>query len=160
MFKSFQKKDYEEVCNIGFKNFNKYKLDDEYLSLYGLGCLYSDHIDRVAIPSILLKNTKEARANAAYFSTILMQKKLLYYSLVDGYDISNIKIPTTDLVLSKVFELYRKSKKNKQQTFYTFQDPKSKNVTYRLYLEKIDNKLKIIIEEYNNNILIKKHIYW
>ena len=89
-----------------------------------------------------------------------MQKKLLYYSLVDGYDISNIKIPTTDLVLSKVFELYRKSKKNKQQTFYTFKDPKSKNVTYRLYLEKIDNKLKIIIEEYNNNILIKKHIYW
>jgi hypothetical protein len=156
----FQNKIYKEVCSIGTKNFNNYRDDEEYISLYAFSCLYSDQIDRLAIPIILLRNSKESRANASYFSTILMQKKLLYHSLMDGYDISNLNLATTDYILSKVFDLYVKIGKYEKRQFYIFHDKESPKVTYKLYLQKTLKTTKMIIEEYYDNILVKKHIYW
>lgn len=160
MFTLYQNHKYESVCKIGYKNFRYNTKDEEYISLYAFACLKSDYIDRLSTPIGMLKFSKEARSNAAYFSVILMQKKLLYHSLVDGYNINALELPTTDYVLSKVFDLYSKIGKHEKRLYYLFEDKEDKKLTYKLYLSK-DNKTKrIVIEEFYDSILIKKHTYW
>jgi len=160
MFSLYQNKKYEDVCQIGFDTFKKNKKDEEFVSLYAFACLNSDYIDRLAVPTAVLKVSEEARANSAYFSVILMQKKLLYHALVDNYDLSSFDLPTTDYVLSKVFELYSKLEKHEPREFYLFEDPNDSKLTYKLYISR-DYKLdKIVIEEFYDTITIKHHVYW
>jgi len=160
MFNLYQNKKYEKVCQIGFDNFKQNKHDEEFVSLYAFSCLNSDYIDRLAVPTAVLKSSQEARANSAYFSVILMQKKLLYHALVDNYDLSEFSLPTTDYVLSRVFDLYAKIGKHKPRAFYLFEDPNDDKLTYKLYLSR-DYKLdKIVIEEFYDTITIKRHVYW
>jgi len=160
MFNLYQNKKYEEVCQIGFDNFKQNKRDEEFVSLYAFACLNSDYIDRLAVPTAVLKFSREARANSAYFSVILMQKKLLYHALVDNYDLSEFRFPTTDYVLSKVFDLYSKLNTHEPRAFYLFEDPNDSKLTYKLYLSR-DYKLnKIVIEEFYDTITIKRHVYW
>jgi len=160
MFGLYQNKKYKQVCTMGFDNFGKYKRDEEFVSLYAFSCLNADYIDRLAVPMAVLKFSEEARANAAYFSVILMQKKLLYHALLDGYELSKLKLPTTDYILSKVFDLYSKLGKHKKRAFYLFEDPKDKKLTYKLYLAKDYKITKMVIEEFYDTMLIKRHIYW
>jgi len=156
----YQNKKYKKACDIGFNNFRYNNKDEEYISLYAFACLKSDYIDRLTTPIAMLKFSKEARSNSAYFSIILMQKKLLYHSMVDGYNLSNIDLPTTDYILSKVFDLYLKLGKHESRTFYLFEDENDAKLTYKLYLSKSNKVYKIIIEEFYDSISIKKHIYW
>ena len=160
MFGLYQNKKYKKVCRMGFSNLAKYKRDEEFISLYAFSCLYSDNIDRLSVPVTTLKLSEEARANAAYFSVILMQKKLLYHALLDGYQLSSLKLPTTDYVLSKVFDLYAKLGEHPKRSFYLFDDPSDKKLSYKLYLEKNYKIPRMIIEEYYDTILLKRHIYW
>jgi hypothetical protein len=160
MFKLYQDQKYTKACNLGFRHFNKNDKDEEYISLYAFSCLKADFIDRLSIPTAMLKFSKEARANSAYFSVIMMQKKLLYHSLIDGYDISNLNMPTTDHVLSKVFDFYTKLGKHKTKDLYIFKDKINKNLSYKLYIIKNERLSKMVIEELSDNKIIKKHLYW
>lgn len=160
MFNLYENKKYEQVCNLGFDNFKSNKSDEEFVSLYAFACLNSDYIDRLAIPVAVLKYSKEARGNSAYFSVILMQKKLLYHALIDDYDLSSLTLPTTDYVLSKVFDLYSKLGKHNQRAFYLFNDENNDKITYKLYLLRDEKLDKIVIEEYYDTMIIKKHVYW
>lgn len=160
MFALYQNQKYKKACNIGFNNFRHNNKDEEYVSLYAFACLKSDYIDRLTVPISILKFSKEARSNSAYFSIILMQKKLLYHSLVDGYNLSNLNLPTTDYILSKVFDLYIKLGKHEPRSFYLFEDTKDSKLTYKLYLSKSNKIYKMIIEEFYDSIVIRKHIYW
>ncbi|HIP20843.1 MAG TPA: hypothetical protein EYG70_06945 [Sulfurimonas sp.] len=160
MFNLYQNSKYEKVCQIGFDNFKKNKHDEEFVSLYAFSCLNSDYIDRLAVPTAVLKFSREARANSAYFSVILMQKKLLYHALVDNYDLSEFTLPTTDYVLSRVFDLYSKIGKHEPRAFYLFDDPNDSKLTYKLYLVREYKLNKIVIEEFYDTITIKRHVYW
>ncbi len=160
MFNLYKNKKYEEACRLGFKNFNHYRKNENLVSLYAFSCLYSDYIDRLSIPIATLKFTPEGRANSAYFSVILMQKKLLYHALIDGYDLSALKLPTTDYIFSKVFDFYVALGKHKQRDVYVFNDKENTNTSYKLYVLKDERLSKIVIEEFHNNISIQQHIYW
>ncbi|NOR58284.1 MAG: hypothetical protein GQ474_07160, partial [Sulfurimonas sp.] len=151
---------YEDVCSIGFDNFKRYKKDEEFVSLYAFACLNSDYIDRLAIPVAVLKFSPESRANSAYFSVILMQKKLLYHALVDNYNLSSLNLPTTDYILSKVFDFYAELGVHESRNFYLFEDAKDKKLTYKLYLAKDSKLKKIVIEEFYDTITVKRHVYW
>ena len=160
VFRLYQNKEYAKACNLGFKHFQEYKNSETYISLYAFSCLKSDYIARLVQPITALKFSKEARKNAVYFATILLQKKLLYYSLLDGYKLSKFQFPTTDYILSKVFNLYSQSTEDRNKKFYIFKDPDNQNLLYKLFLIKDHNINKMVIEEYNNEIKIKRHIYW
>lgn len=160
MFNLYQNKKYEEVCNTGFDNFNNFRNDEEFVSLYAFACLHSDYIDRLSIPIAMLKFSKEARANSAYFSIIFMQKKLLLHALIDHYPLDSLDLPTTDYVLSKVFDLYAKLGEHEPRVFYLFEDEDDEKLSYKLYLEKDDRLSKIIIEEFYDSVNIKRHVYW
>lgn len=160
MLNLYQNNKFEESCTMGFNYFENNKEDEEFISLYAFSCLHSDYIDRLAIPIAMLKFSNEARANSAYLSTILMQKKLLYHALVDNYDLSPLKLPTTDYVLSKIFDYYAELGPHEQRDIYLFEDKKDKKLTYKLYLTNDEKLKKIVIEEFYDTIIIKKHIYW
>ena len=160
MFNLYQNNKYEDVCNIGFNNFNMNKRDEDFVSMYAFSCLKADYIDRLAIPIALLKFSPESRANSAYFSVILMQKKLLYHALIDNYDLSSLSLPTTDYILSKVFDFYANLGEHDSRAFYLLEDEKDNKLTYKLYLDKSTKLNKIIIEEFYDTITLNRHVYW
>ena len=160
LFSLYQTKQYKQACRFGFQNFSSFKKNEELVALYGFSCLNSDYIDRLAIPITALRSSKEARANATYFAVILMQKKMLYHALIDGYDFSGLKLPSTNYILSKVFDLYNQAEKNKLQKEYIFKDPKNQHIRYKLYLIEERKVIKMVIEEFYDTMLTKKHIYW
>lgn len=160
MLSLYENEQYKDACSIGYTSFTQYDKDENFMSLYGFACLKADHIDRLTIPITKLKFSKESRSNGAYFSIILMQKKLLYYSLVDGYKLSSVNLPTTDYVLSKVFDLYSNLNEQSPKEFYLFEDKDDKKLTYKLYLSKDDRLSKMVIEEFYDKIIVKQHVYW
>ncbi len=160
LFGLYQEKKYKKACQIGLRMFDKHKKDSKFLMLYGLSCLKADYIDRLAVPLTGLRYTRSERANASYFATILLQKKLLYHALIDGVDISNLKLPKTDYVLSKVFDLYTQKKYKKADDKYYFIAKENPDFIYVLYIEKSDNLYKMVIEERLDNHIIKVHRYW
>jgi hypothetical protein len=160
MFHLYQNKKFSAVCVKGLNAFSANKNDEEFLSMYSFSCLYSDYVDRLAVPITIMKHSKEARANAAYFSVILMQKKLLFHALLDNYNLTNLKLPTTDYVLSKVFDLYLELGQHKQKTYYIFQDKDDEKTTYKLYIQKNKHSDKVVLEEFYNTKRVKRHIYW
>ncbi len=159
-YKLYQDGKYEEACQSGEKILEQYKNDEEFISLYAFSCLNADYLDNLSMPISSLKKSAEARANAAYFSVILMQKKLLIHALTDQYDLKPIKLPTTDYVLSTVFDLYTKDSTQKDQRRYNYVDPNDANKSYRLFVTKSGPSPKMIIEEYYDKIMTKRHIYW
>ena len=160
MYELYKSKKFSQACNIGLNNFSNYANDESYISLYAFSCLETNFIDRLAIPIIKLKFTPQGRANSAYFSVILMQKKLLYHSLIDGYDLSSFNFPSTKHIISKVFDAYTSLGKHNQKKYYIFQDKNDKLLKYKLYLIKPNKLKKMVIEEIYNNKIIKKHTYW
>ena len=160
LYHLYQNKEFEKACSVGAKNFTLFRKNEELVSLYAFSCLKSDYIDRLAIPISALKYSPEARSNAAYFSIILMQKKLLYHALIDGYDISSLKLPTTDYVLSTVFDLFTRDDHSRKRPFYHYNDPNSPKLSYKLYITEKSKIKKMVIEEYYDTILANRHIYW
>lgn len=159
-YKLYQDAKYAEACQSGDAVLQEYINDEEFISLYAFSCLNADQIDKLSVPIISLKNTPESRANAAYFSVILMQKKLLMHALTDQYDLKPIKLPTTEYVLSTVFDLFSNDTAPKEKHRYNYNDPKDANKSYRLFVSKSGPSPKMIIEEYYDKIMTKRHIYW
>ncbi len=159
-YKLYQNAKYEEACQSGEKLLDQYKNDEEFISLYAFACLNADYLDKLAMPISSLRNSAEARANAAYFSVILMQKKLLMHALADQYDLKPVKLPTTEYVLSTVFDLYTKDTASKDKRRYNYVDPQDANKSYRLFVTKSGPSPKMVIEEYYDKIMTKRHIYW
>ena len=159
IFTLYQLKEYDKACQFGLLNLNKNKNDENFVSIYAFLCLNADYIDRLNVPITLLKNTSQSRSNAAYFSVILMQKKLLEHSLVDDYYLKPLKTPTTDTLLSRVFDLYSNLSTLKKDSIYEFIDPNNAKMSYKLYLIGDGNSNNVVIEEFYQSILVKKHIY-
>jgi len=160
MLDLYKNKNFIQACNTGLRNFSNYANDEDYISLYAFSCLEADYIDRLVTPLTKLKFSSESRKNAAYFSIIVMQKKLLYFSMLDGYDLSTFNFPSTDHIISKVFDFYSKLKKYNQKKSYIFQDKNDKLLKYKLYLLNSKRLKKIVIEEIYDNQIIKTHKYW
>jgi hypothetical protein len=156
----YQKGAYKEACQYGLRYFNRYKKNNDYVMLYAFSCLKADYIDRLAVPLTALRYTPEERNNATYFATILLQKKLLYHSILDHTDISGIRLPVTDFVLSIVFDLYTKKAYKKVDGVYHFVNPTDPHKTYTLYSKPSGRAQVVVIDEYVDNQLVQSHQYW
>ena len=159
LYHLYQDKQYDEACKKGLSVFHENRQDEEFVSLYAFSCLKADNIEHLAIPISILKNSEEARSNAAYFSVILMQKKLLFHSLIDGYKLTKFKLPTTDHIISIVFDLYSKTNYDRKRSHYIFKDPNNEKISYKLYIRGSDKAQNMIIEEYYDTIMTHRHTY-
>lgn len=161
LYKLYEKQEYDKACNYAVKHFNKKrnKNSEQYMTLYGLSCLETDNIHRIATPMLRLKSTKAARANATYFSTILLQKTLLFQALVDGISLSDLHLPSTNFVVSKIFRLFRNKAYEQRGTVYIFKDEEKKDREYRLYIQEEKNKKYMIIDTYKDDKFTHRYRY-
>ena len=89
-----------------------------------------------------------------------MQKKLLERALMDEYSLKDLKLPTTDTILSKVFDLFSKQQPDKLSSLYVLVDPHNAKISYKLYLQDDDDGTKnIVVEEWYDSALVKTHVY-
>lgn len=158
MFNLYQQGNYLQACNLGLQGFSLHKGDEAYISLYAFSCLKADFIDRLSAPITILNQTKEARANSAYFSVIVMQKKLLMQALYDNKPIKNLNFPSSSHLLSKVFDLYLK---NPQPTQFIkeYTNPSDIRSSYKLYTTEANGRKSVAIDEYYDKILTFHHVY-
>ena len=160
VYNAYKQKDYNNACILGAKIYLNHKEDSDFLTVFADACLKIDKINRMAFPAMLLKRDKAARSNSVYFLTILYQKKLLYEALIDGFDISKYKFPTTNYILSKIFVKYSKKDYKKIKNIYIFKDDINKNIKYELSLKKDGELYKMVLKTFLNNTLQKTRIYW
>ncbi len=158
LFDLYQKGLYAQGCDYGHKFFPQNKQNEPFVSLVGFSCLKADQIDRLAPVILALHETPDARANGAYFSLLLMQKKLLMQALYDDKPIVNLKFPTSSHLLSKVFDLYLKNPKP-SDIIKEYLDPITPRQSYRLYTIEKNGEKSIAIDEYYDKILTLHHVY-
>lgn len=158
LFYLYQQGSYLQACNLGQQGFLYHQSDEPYVSLYAFSCLKADMLDRLSGPITLLNETKEARANSAYFSLLLMQKSLLMAALYDNKPLQNLKFPTSTHTLSKLFDLYLKDPQS-NQSIKEYQDLSDKRISYKLYTAETSGRKSIVIDEYYDKILTAHHVY-
>ena len=154
----YGQKNYAQACDLGADNLNILTKNESYLSLYAFSCLNADHIDRLNTPLIFLTQSPEARANASYFSMLVLQKKLLVQSLYDNTSIKYLTFPTSSHLLSKVFALYVKTPQE-DRSIKEYNDPSNARYSYKLYTTQFNGKKTIAIDEYYDKILTLHHTY-
>lgn len=162
LYKFYEKQAYTKACNYGLKYLYKnHNISNEkYLTLYGLSCLETDKIERISLPMVHLTTTKDARANASYFGTILLQKQLLLQALVDDKEIYDLHLPKTNFVLSKIFYLFMQKKYTLKNEVYRFQDETKEDLTYHLYIKRDKkDRVSMIIDVYQNDKFTKRYNY-
>jgi len=160
LYKLYEKQEYVKACDYGLKYYSQNKSNEKYLTLYGLSCLETNNISRVAIPMTLLNKTEDARANASYFSTIILQKQLLLQALVDNKSIFDLNLPKTNFVLSKVFSLFMEKKYTLKNDIYTLLESSNSDLYYKLYIKKNKkNRIYMIIDIYKNDKFSKRYQY-
>lgn len=162
LYKLYEKQEYTKACDYAVKYFYKKrnKNSEKYMTLYGLSCLETDKIHRIATPMLRLNKTKDARANSAYFSTILLQKKLLFQALLDKTSLKNLNLPRTNFILSKIFILFVKEEFILEGDRYTLKDEKNKELRYQLYIKENKKKEKqMIIDVYKDDKFTHRYSY-
>jgi len=163
LYKLYEKQEYEKACNYAFKYFYKKqnKTNETYLTFYGLSCLETNHLSRIATPMMSLTKTEDSRANASYFGTILLQKQLLMQGLIDKKPLGDLYLPKTNFVLSKIFSLFVKEKYELKKGVYHFVDEQKSEITYQLYIKKKNKRSRqyMILDIYKNEKFTKRYQY-
>lgn len=159
----YNNKEYSKVCSsqVSSVEYFKYNSDENFINMYAHACLETDMINRLSRPIIQLRKSKEARANASYYATILYQKKLLYNALIDGVDILPKNLPHTDYILSKVYNDYTNQNYEEKDGAYFFKDTTNSSYMYKLFVKKdSDGFTKLVIQTIKNGTIIKTRMYW
>ena len=151
---------YARVCSLSGSMYVAFKNDEKFLNMFANSCLKSDMINRLVLPIIKLYKTKQARENAAYFTTILYQKKMLYYALCDNIDISYINLPKVNYILSIIFDKFVRGKYEFKNGSYWFNDDKKNNIKYKLSIEEKNGIKKMYLRTYKNSKIVKVRVYW
>lgn len=160
IIKLYKDKNYRKVCLRAGDLYQKYKNDDEFLNIYAHSCLEEDMINRTILPIIKLYKTPQSRENAAYYATILYQKKLLYHALVDDVDISYVNLPKTKYILSIIFNKFVSGDYNYKNGAYWFNDDEKSDIKYKLSVETHQKAKKIFLRTYVNGKITKVRTYW
>lgn len=159
LYKFYENQEYDKACDYANKYYYKKrnKNSENYLTFYGLACLETNNIARIAIPMTGLTKTEDARTNASYFGTILLQKELLLQALMDKKSLGDLHLPTTNFIISKIFDRYIEKKYTIEKSKYIFRD---KDLRYSLYLKKSrKNRQYMVIDVYKDDKFTKRYQY-
>jgi hypothetical protein len=155
----FEKQQFKVVCQEGMAKFHKGNLDEDFLGMVGVACAKIDYINPLGVLQKSLKSTKNGRINAVYFSTLVLQKKLIYHFMLDDEDLTYMRLPETDHVLSAIFTnlsigKYEVTKKEPKTVEFSNGD-----LSYKLTLSKEDQPNKVLVDVFKNGKKIAHHWY-
>jgi len=149
---------YNKVCEKGSRLFYGGYTDENFISLVGISCAKVDRINILGMLQRTLVNTASSRENASYFSSLILQKRLIYQFMIDGTDLSNLKLPSSRHLLSRVFE-------NLSSGNYKVlvESPKLIEINDRgrkIMVSVSDDKpIKVLIDEYTTSGQLERHWY-
>ncbi len=156
VLRDYAAKDYEKVCREGAVYINKNDKNEQVLVAIGDSCAKTDMINPLSNIARLLVSTKEYREAGSYFATLMLQKKLIYQFMLDKTDLKDLRLPTTDHLLSRVFiELSKGNYKENDGQI----EIENGNMQYTMWVEK-GGISKVYIDEKKEGVLIQKHIYY
>lgn len=149
---------YNRICKENVRNLFIEKQNESLANIYAKACLSMDKVNELVVPMVMLYKTPEARENASLYSTILFQKKMLYLSLVDGVDISYIRTPKINYVLSEIFDKF-------VMRDYTIIDGKfsfimSNGTRSDLFIKDDEGVKKMVIVGYKDDKIDFIKMYW
>ncbi|MCD8213831.1 MAG: hypothetical protein LUC34_07295 [Campylobacter sp.] len=154
----FNKGEFKKVCSTQIENLLKDSNNEELISLFGMSCLKIHDINRLALPISKLVKSKNARENAAYFADVLLKKKLLYYAIIDEIDISYVRLPRSDYILSFIFDKFVKKQYIQDIDIYIFQEPNS-DTRYELGVSQEKDMSKLVLKIFKNDNLTSQIEY-
>lgn len=154
----YEHKRYEKICTDGAEFYMKHEKNENILIIIGDACAKIDAINPLGYIVKNLNSTQAYRESGSYFSTLILQKKLIYQFMCDGNELKGLKLPLTDHLLSEVFNHLAQG--NYEIAIKETKEVKIKTEVkhYLLWLSK-DTPAKVYIDEYRNNELIKRHWY-
>ncbi len=165
IYKLYEKQEYDKGCDYGEKYYTKNIDNEKYLTFYGLSCLETNSIGRLAQPMVKLDGSRELRETASYFATILLQKQLMKQFLIDGKELGSLRLPKTGFVLSQIFNLFVKKeyvtkKDSIKENIYILVDKDKKDIRYEVYIKEHEkNRNYMIIDIYQNDKFTKRYQY-
>ena len=147
----FNSANYAKVCNQKVEDFLKTQNNEEQISMFGIACIKMNDLNRLATPIDKLVKSEKSRENAAYFAGILFKKKLLFHAMIDGVDISYIRLPKSDYILSFLFDKFVKKEYVEELGTFIFEEPNSDT---RYEISPTNGQIpKLVLKIFKNNDL-------
>lgn len=157
-YRDLKNKNYFQACISGKKIFNKNERDEKLLSVIGQTCLKADYIYVAAMIQSRLRESKDARNNAVVFSSIVLQKRLIYQFMHDNIDISTLALPISDHPLSHTFIAIRDKSYTLSSASPKIISFKKDGKKYKVYID-FKAKGRVIIEETDSKNKTITHRY-
>ena len=158
LVKEYKAGKYKSVCKKGMHVYYQGRKDEHFAALVGVACANNDSINFLGILQRNLVGSPSMRSTASYFSALLLQKRLIYQFMIDGIDLSGFRLPKYDHVLSVVFDKLSKGDYESLggATNMIKIDEKEKTI----FISVSDDKpAKVLVDEYKDSKLIKRHWY-
>ena len=149
---------YNRICQESVRNLFIEEQNDALANMYAKACLKMDKVNELVVPTVMLYKTKEARENASLYSTIIFQKKMLYLALCDGVDISYIRTPKINYILSEIFDKFTERAYVKKSDTYVFTLENGERA--ELFIKEEEEVKKMVIAIYAGDKLSSIKIYW
>ncbi len=149
---------YEEACEVGRALLGENERDEKVLSLIGMACMNADYINVLSVIQSRLNSSPEARSNATLFTSLLLQKRLIFQFVYDGVDISIFSLPVSDHPLSVAFRSLRDGRYKVLDTdegHFTFSE---NGLHYLLYIDDAQ-KGRIAIDVIHADGRVDQHRY-
>jgi len=154
----FKAKKYNKVCEKGSKLYYGGYTDENFVSLVGISCAKVDRINILGMLQRSLVNSSSSRENSSYFSSLILQKRLIYQFMIDDLNLAHLKLPASSHLLSRVFE--QLSNEN-----YTLLSSSPKlveiNANGRKFILSVSDDIpkKVLIDEYKSDGALERHWY-
>lgn len=154
----FKAKKYNKVCEKGSKLYYGGYTNENFVSLVGISCAKVDRINILGMFQRSLVLSDASRENASYFSTLILQKRLIYQFMIDDLNLCDLKLPSSRHLLSRVFEQLSNAN-------YKLLSPSPKlveiNANGRKYILSVsdDTPQKVLIDEYKADGSLERHWY-
>lgn len=132
--------------------------DENFVSLVGVSCAKVDRINLLGMLQRSLVNSKSSRENASYFSTLILQKRLIYQFMIDDLDVGKLVLPASTHLLSRVFEKLSTGnyKVLSSSPKLVEIDANGRSIILSLSDEK---PVKVLIDEYTTEGQLERHWY-
>jgi len=154
----FKAKKYDRVCDKGMKAYYGGYVEENFVSLVGVSCAKVDRINLLGMLQRSLVSTKESRENSSYFSTLILQKRLIYQFMIDDITLDDLKLPASNHLLSRVFT--QLSLKNYKVLSTSPKLVEVDDHGRRIILSVSDDEpIKVMVDEYKVDGELKRHWY-
>lgn len=146
--------EYKKVCREGMAQYYLGHDEPHFAAMIGMACAKVDEINPLGALQRNLVDTPALRSAATFFSTLVLEKRLLYQHFIDGVAVEGYTLPKYDHILSVVYDHISRGdfvqmgeqmvriEEGKHNIFVSVSD---------------DDPVRILVDEYEGAKLLHRH---